>query len=441
MLEESETIYCDICAQNGKTSKIKVYQINFEEATKICENEKCTYPFGLRTTTAGAIINRKYTDIANLPKKKDHNPHQHSSVKKHAVSTPSNVVNSPVVGVKPVKFTTINKILAPYVPGKSSVLERKSGNQSQSTKNLNGAPTAPESMDITEQKSVNSINDSSQDDLTSNCLKDEKIFKSLKLGDQLIYPQWQNKDALCWLDVVMCLFVHSKTFERIVDVEKDLCPSVLVTLIKAYKQALYLFNSSQKNIVTSKQVACEDKMENVSKKCSFEQMDVDQSCPMGAKLSVCKEVVGDFKRLSVDEDRVKTGAGFQVIDSDFLSVVAAHGDKRYAKGLEILQNVRESTWKSIQPKLRCKKGQNDSPVFAIPLLLKDNKRIERLFNMSYSFTLKCKHCGHTKTDHYDKVLPTFPNTSRNFQMSAPSFMRPCFHCDKPNQQRVMMYEK
>ncbi|XP_012539501.1 uncharacterized protein LOC105838469 [Monomorium pharaonis] len=38
--------YCPLCAKSGIKRRIKVFQINFEEALRACESEECTWPFG-----------------------------------------------------------------------------------------------------------------------------------------------------------------------------------------------------------------------------------------------------------------------------------------------------------------------------------------------------------------------------------------------------------
>ena len=46
----------------------------------------------------------------------------------------------------------------------------------------------------------------------------------------------------------------------------------------------------------------------------------------------------------------------------------------------LLEDVREQVWQSISSKLRCQKGRDDSPVFALPLLLREYQSVLDLFS-------------------------------------------------------------
>ena len=55
------------------------------------------------------------------------------------------------------------------------------------------------------------------------------------------YLQWANKDALCWLDVLLCVFAHSRTIRRYC--ESMNAPSLIKNVIKTYDDAMLKFRS------------------------------------------------------------------------------------------------------------------------------------------------------------------------------------------------------
>ena len=55
------------------------------------------------------------------------------------------------------------------------------------------------------------------------------------------YLQWVNKDALCWLDVLLCVFVHSRTIRRYC--ESMNAPSLIKNVITTYDDAMLKFRS------------------------------------------------------------------------------------------------------------------------------------------------------------------------------------------------------
>ena len=60
-------------------------------------------------------------------------------------------------------------------------------------------------------------------------------------GPQVVnlYVQWQNVDALCWLDVLLCPLVHSPTLTALMTPQRlqELEGTILCTLLKAYRQS------------------------------------------------------------------------------------------------------------------------------------------------------------------------------------------------------------
>ena len=54
-----------------------------------------------------------------------------------------------------------------------------------------------------------------------------------------LFVQWQNLDAMCWMDVVLIMLVYSPTLRPLVNMEPkhELASTLLITLLKANRQA------------------------------------------------------------------------------------------------------------------------------------------------------------------------------------------------------------
>lgn len=171
---------------------------------------------------------------------------------------------------------------------------------------------------------------------------------------QVQYLQWPNSQALCWLDVILCLFVHNKMLKARV---KQLPPqdrSVLKTLFKAYTQAMKLFNGP-----------------NPPEK--------GQPTAKGSNSFVS---ASDLPMIILKK---------AMLDNS----VAVKGPKK--KAVQLLLNVREAVWKQLQTKLQCKKGTNDGPVFALISLEKQELALRDVFTMDYILEFLCKQCEHRVT--------------------------------------------
>lgn len=388
---------CHVCFSKGKTSRLRVYQINFDEAVRFCEDDKCTYPAG-QLATDSLILNRKYTDIS--PKKTTQKVTPTTLQKSQPINAKlrsrSHIPCLP--SIKKILDTPINRVcsptgkrpLTPYIPGKS---KQNHDREILATK-------------------------------TTLSYQEEENIKSK--SDWTFFPQWQNKEAMCWLDVVICLFVHCKNLQENLESYTEDDKTVLKTLLIAYNQACKILN----NGLDSKQ----DSPKLDLTKVEYQQP-VLQTLTASQRSS---DIVQNFQQMSV-VDKVKTGAGIK-FSSEINKEMNVIED-RYLHAFNILQDVRETVFLKLQPKLQCVKGKNDSPLFAIPLLVKGDSVVEKLMRMKYRFDFHCKACGYMQSDSFEQVLPTLPKPPQNIAIAEPTVERSCFKCRAPWQQRKMIFEK
>ena len=63
-----------------------------------------------------------------------------------------------------------------------------------------------------------------------------------------------------------------------------------------------------------------------------------------------------------------------------------------------LQDARKGVWKYLQPRMKCKQGVNDSPVTALPLLLRENSILSEQMLQVYQWEFSCTACGYQQID-------------------------------------------
>uniref|UniRef100_UPI00398EC7C5 SUMO-specific isopeptidase USPL1 isoform X2 n=1 Tax=Pristiophorus japonicus TaxID=55135 RepID=UPI00398EC7C5 len=107
----------------------------------------------------------------------------------------------------------------------------------------------------------------------------------------------------------------------------------------------------------------------------------------------------------------------------------------------ILNNAREKLFQLLQPKLRCALGVPDSPVFAFPLLLRQDPYIEELFMQSYIWSFECMKCGYKYNERCTKTLPTFTKVVLDWHPLNAVHKSPCNKCQDKDQKRKMLLDR
>lgn len=105
-----------------------------------------------------------------------------------------------------------------------------------------------------------------------------------------------------------------------------------------------------------------------------------------------------------------------------------------------LHSLRMSVFKLLKPKLHCKLGKRETPVFAMPLLLAMDSWAEPLFRLTFQWEFRCSECGAVSNERFMKTLPTFTNIVRDWRPLHAVHLAPCNVCCRKNQMRTMMLE-
>lgn len=103
-----------------------------------------------------------------------------------------------------------------------------------------------------------------------------------------------------------------------------------------------------------------------------------------------------------------------------------------------LDTQRMSVFNILQPKLHCKLGQNETPVFALPLLGKMDSWLEPLFLSTFEWEFKCTKCKSSTKQNVVNMLPTFTNIVPDWHPLRAVHLAPCNNCHRKNQRRKMV---
>ena len=283
---------------------------------------------------------------------------------------------------------------------------------------------------------VNGRSSSCSKDSTSSTKQRTALIKQAKTF--FTYPkkfiQWRNKEALCWLDAVQCLLVHNKHVQKTVFSDNFDQESIMYKLVKAQKQAQELLETIKADNVSGL---------FSSKNRQSEILPASSSQDGGKALPKV-----EMKLVSRDGSLdVKTGAGNQSIGKTLVTSSNANGEAELNDSLKASQieeemvSIREQVWHALQPKLKFERGRNDSPVFTMSSLIRENPLIEKLFKLGYSFWVQCSKCGYAEQEAFEKVLPTLPAVVKDFQIVEPSHTKSCALCGYNDARRTMVYEQ
>ena len=222
-----------------------------------------------------------------------------------------------------------------------------------------------------------------------------------------VFLQWKNQEALCWLDVILCLFVRNQHLQALVAASQSV-DCVLRLLFRAHTQAMALIEHKRlkigkesgtffpvksgggdctmtPSVVTSR---ANGSQLNPRRMLNFMQVDANQNS--GDIKANCPVTTCDVNSKKINP------ASLPVDDNICDEGKSVPGDIPEARA--VLHDVRERAWQALQPRLKCVKGKDDSPVFALPLLLAQNPAVEKQLTVHYGWLMVCKQCGYTHSD-------------------------------------------
>ncbi|KAK7125594.1 hypothetical protein R3I93_021078 [Phoxinus phoxinus] len=267
----------------------------------------------------------------------------------------------------------------PKDAGEPSILGKTVSIRGTEEQHLEELPVAThEDLDLCDKKDV--CVSSTQDEV-------EEIFgmdvdmESSELVPVQPHLFWKNEDNLCWLDSLLVMLVNCKT------IREASCQNV--KLIDKLTSEL-CSNSAIWNLCSTYDKTC--------------------AC-LKAKEQQC-------------EDKVTR------VPADVLNEAERQ-----------LSAHRLSLFKLLQPTLKCEIGQQETPVFALPLLLRSDKWAQDLFQHTVRWEFKCTSCSYTVSDSVEKTLTTLTQILNDWHPLKAIHRTQCSNCNRKNQRRKMLLER
>lgn len=278
------------------------------------------------------------------------------------------------------------------VPRNKSVVPSKPNGTNNVTKILNSNLKSSPSPKTTKKKT-----ESLEVETQKMPIKEtQSVVQAIKAFRHI---QWSNKDALCWLDVSMNLLVHSRLFHSIVSSRpKSACP-VVKQLLECYSKAQALLKQALEfkrcQLIGQKRaVVLETSVGMVSVKTGGgDGTDIlpDNQTP---ETLVVKTTLSPLLSPTSQQKSVMSPGKMEVTTQQ----LQTRSDQLSNAARDLLVHTREAVWGYLHPKLKCQKGENDSPVFALPLLLGEDPVLRKRFTNDFEWRMTCTECGHKHID-------------------------------------------
>lgn len=405
-----EETQCESCAAKGLNFKKRSYQLNFQEAILLCENKQCSdlfhtpdvtklilpvEPAAKRPKPSEKRLRKKNVKLAKGCGQSLLNRSQDSTVvvtnseggissenlqdllvsveydaRKHLPATTTTMNSTTTTLQNEPSATVVNMCMSSDggAEGGSEVLQQMVSMPTLAILRPDG--TIDTTALLNSNHRIVMVNDCAylieggqelimQDGTTAYELQDGAVSTH--------YPQWTNKDALCWLDVTLNLLVHNNTLKRFVDrLSSD---STVGKLMGLYNEATISYN---------------------------EKFTSSMNVP----------------RMQECENQVSM----------------------------VMEKIRDAAFNHLHQKLKCNRGDEESPVFALPFLLKEENLMQH-FSNHFQQIIKCDRCHFQQTRSIQKMVLTIDRVPSNFSMPNCQFVANCFVCGASDQLHEMKFDR
>ncbi|XP_070700387.1 SUMO-specific isopeptidase USPL1 [Pempheris klunzingeri] len=396
--------YCPWCASKGSTYALRSYRINLHESITLCTNPQCLFP----------LVSRSLEDI--LASLEPVEPTV-GNKRKNALALENEELIKPAH--KRLRSSELDCL------GPRRITDSLASQAEQDAVNIvsNGQHAAPR----TDGENVNGYHWDSSVAKTTEC-------KSLQDADDILDKEPENGACADGSAPPTCSALagnHKPPTEGIttckdtggIKSETENLSSTKITMseeLVPVPNQLFWRNSNNLCWLDSLLVAlvnCKSLTKNIPK-------DEPQQSPV-------------WQLMKGYEDICAAIQVHQQTGSDDVVRVSNHVLEKANADLNSLQM---SVFKLLQPKLQCKLGEKESPVFAIPLLLMMDSWVEPLFQSTFHWEFKCSECKTATRERVTKTLPTFTNILPDWRPLRAVHLAPCNVCCKKNQRRTMMLE-
>ncbi|XP_025730881.1 SUMO-specific isopeptidase USPL1 isoform X1 [Callorhinus ursinus] len=370
--------YCPACREKGKLKALKTYRISFQESIFLCEDLQCIYPLGSKSLNNLISPDLEDCHTTNKPQKRKF--------------LETNYKDSPLLANAK---KTRNHIVT---DGGQALNSKHNGEAYDETSSH--LPDLPHSGPQNPVRTADSLEQNEILEADTDMAAEEYPTTVDVSGTGRISPQNEG----CTSELEMPL--ESK------------CTSLCQSLCVQWKNANAL---CWLDCILSALVHLEGLKNTVNDLCSNED-------------SVFWQL---FMKYNQANKLLHTNQLDGIKDGDCKKLTS----EIFAKIETCLNEVRDEIFIRLQPQLRCTLGDMESPVFALPLLLKMEPLIEKLFIYSFSWNFECSQCGHKYQNRHMKNLVTFTNVIPEWHPLNAAHFGPCNNCSNKSQIRKMELEK
>ncbi|XP_016277353.1 SUMO-specific isopeptidase USPL1 isoform X2 [Monodelphis domestica] len=372
--------YCPACREKGKLKTLKSYRISFQESISLCEDPQCIYPLGYKSLE-NIIVS---VDVENYQP-----PHKKP---KRKILKSSSVVSSLELNSKE---NGSNTLFDSECTVNSELTHRH--DEYNLYRTSSDLPVVLKDWQQNPSRAAESLEH-------SGILEAEIANKATEEYPSIVGSQTEN---------VPKPETSSTKLEGLLE---NRCLPFTESTCLQWRNAYAL---CWLDCILSALVHLEGLKKAVTELCSKEE-------------SVFQQLYAKYNQASIllTADHLNGDESCTKNVSDRLRKAETH-----------LNEVRNKIFAKLQPKLHCKLGNMESPVFAFPLLLQMEPVIEMLFMSSFSWNFECSQCGNKYQQRCSKNLVTFTNVLPEWHPLDAVHFGPCNNCKSNLQRRRMVLEK
>uniref|UniRef100_A0A672F6B8 Ubiquitin specific peptidase like 1 n=1 Tax=Salarias fasciatus TaxID=181472 RepID=A0A672F6B8_SALFA len=364
--------YCPWCAAKGSTYALRSYHVNLQESITLCTNPQCLFP----------LVTRPLEDV--------------------------------LASLEPVESTVGTK--------RKTTLEEEDELIKPATKRLRSTPQDAASVPVGAEE-----NGAASGQHAPTLIDDEKIN-----GSQTEYPVSEATERKSRVN-------GTDAEEDSVSVAQEEGPALNACLVSFVRSSEGL--QTDDGVDAAASPPCEGK--DLSRVPLTEELvpipnqlfwkNSDSLCWLDSLLVALVNCKSLKNCKPLDEPRQSAVWRLMKAYEDICVAVQAHqtesGEFQQRDVHSCIFNIflRMSVFKALEPKLRCKLGQRETPVFAMPLLLSMDSWAECLFQAAFCWEFKCG----------SKTISTCTNLMPDWRPLHAVHTAPCSVCRSRNQKRTM----
>ncbi|XP_077015080.1 SUMO-specific isopeptidase USPL1 isoform X4 [Tamandua tetradactyla] len=240
--------YCPSCREKGKLKALKTYRISFQESIFLCEDLQCIYPLGFKSLNNLISPDLEDSHTPNKPQKRKilETSYKDSPLLAHSKKTRNHIVGEQTLNSKQNGET--------YGETSSELPDLLQSDQHNPVRTADSLEEneilEADTFDLAADEDSSPVDisgtrgSSPQNEGGTSELEMTLESKCLSFG-QMLYVQWKNAYALCWLDCILSAMVHLEGLKSTVAELSSKEESVIWQLFTKYNQANGLLCTNQ----------------------------------------------------------------------------------------------------------------------------------------------------------------------------------------------------